>query len=222
MSSLPATTSSKRPRCAGSGPGSRSRPAGRDYSSACTAISPGSPAPGPAFLSAFFGHRLTDVEAPDYSHAIRWRNTSRTQRFFSEQLVGEIAAARKTEDREVDYPGAFGFMGPSGAEPVPGGGHLPPFVLLSSQGDRMMMAHSVEGRFPFLDHRVVEFCNRLPARFKLRGLQDKYLLRKLSQEWLPRRRCPTSPSGPIGRPFIGAFLAAPHLTMSGNCSSRAR
>jgi asparagine synthase (glutamine-hydrolysing) len=49
----------------------------------------------------------------------------------------------------------------------------------------MMMAHSVEGRFPFLDHRVIEFCNRLPSRFKLRVLKDKYLLRKLAQEWLP-------------------------------------
>ena len=49
----------------------------------------------------------------------------------------------------------------------------------------MMMAHSVEGRFPFLDHRVIEFCNTLPARFKLRGLEDKYLLRTVAREWLP-------------------------------------
>ena len=50
--------------------------------------------------------------------------------------------------------------------------------LLSSQGDRMMAANSVEGRFPFLDHRVVEFCNRLLPRFKLRGLQEKLVLRR--------------------------------------------
>ena len=83
---------------------------------------------GPGFLSAFFGHRLTDVEAPDYSHAIRWRNTSRTQRFFSEHLIGEIAAAREAESREVDYPGAFDSWGPLERSQYPGGDHLPPLV----------------------------------------------------------------------------------------------
>ena len=52
---------------------------------------------------------------------------------------------------------------------------------LCSQGDRMLMAHSVEGRFPFLDHRVVEFANSLPPRLKLRGLTEKYILRKAYQ-----------------------------------------
>jgi asparagine synthase (glutamine-hydrolysing) len=49
----------------------------------------------------------------------------------------------------------------------------------------MGMAHSVEGRFPFLDHRVIEFCTRLPSRLKLRALKEKYLLRELAREWLP-------------------------------------
>lgn len=58
--------------------------------------------------------------------------------------------------------------------------------LLSSQGDRVAMAHSVEGRFPFLDHRVVEFCNELPPRFKLRGLDEKHLLKRAVRDLLPR------------------------------------
>ena len=57
--------------------------------------------------------------------------------------------------------------------------------LLSSQGDRPGMAHSVEGRFPFLDHRLVEFANRLPADVKLRGLNEKYLLRRFASNLLP-------------------------------------
>ena len=57
--------------------------------------------------------------------------------------------------------------------------------LLSSQGDRMAMANSVEGRYPFLDYRVVEFCNRLPDHIKLMGLTEKYLLRKLGKKLLP-------------------------------------
>jgi asparagine synthase (glutamine-hydrolysing) len=165
---------------------------------------------GSEFRAAFFRHRLTDVDAPDYSHAIRWRNTSRTQRFFSEQLAGEIAAARESEGQELEYPSAFDSWGPlSRSQYLEATTFLSPY-LLSSQGDRMMMAHSVEGRFPFLDHRVVEFCNRLPARFKLRALRDKYLLRKLSREWLPGEiaQRPKRPyRAPIHRCFSG--VAAP-------------
>ena len=50
--------------------------------------------------------------------------------------------------------------------------------LLSSQGDRVAMANSIEGRFPYLDHRVIEFANRLPPSFKIRGMTEKYLLRR--------------------------------------------
>ena len=50
--------------------------------------------------------------------------------------------------------------------------------LLSSQGDRMSMAHSVEGRYPFLDHRVVDMLFKVDDNFKLRGLNQKYLLKK--------------------------------------------
>ena len=57
--------------------------------------------------------------------------------------------------------------------------------LLSSQGDRVAMAHSVEGRYPFLDYRVVEFCNRLPPGLKLRGLMEKWLLRRVASSHLP-------------------------------------
>jgi asparagine synthase (glutamine-hydrolysing) len=142
---------------------------------------------GSGFLSAFFGYRLTDVEAPDYSHAIRWRNTARTQRFFSEPLMAEIAEARRTEHDGIEYPGAFSSWGPLERSQYLEAAIFLPSYLLSSQGDRMMMAHSVEGRFPFLDHRVVEFCNHLPARLKLRALRDKYLLRKLAREWLPEQ-----------------------------------
>jgi asparagine synthase (glutamine-hydrolysing) len=57
--------------------------------------------------------------------------------------------------------------------------------LLSSQGDRMAMANSVEARFPFLDHRLIEFANRLPPRYKLMGLTEKYLLKRAMAGWIP-------------------------------------
>jgi asparagine synthase (glutamine-hydrolysing) len=47
------------------------------------------------------------------------------------------------------------------------------------------MAHAVEGRFPFLDHRVVEFASRIPPRQKIRGLREKHILRAAMGDMLP-------------------------------------
>jgi asparagine synthase (glutamine-hydrolysing) len=57
--------------------------------------------------------------------------------------------------------------------------------LLSSQGDRVSMAASVEGRYPFLDHRVLAFAASLPARMKLRGLAEKRILKRAWAQDLP-------------------------------------
>jgi asparagine synthase (glutamine-hydrolysing) len=57
--------------------------------------------------------------------------------------------------------------------------------LLSSQGDRMAMAQSIEARFPFLDHRVIDFANQLPPAYKLRGLAEKHILRMAMKSELP-------------------------------------
>ena len=57
--------------------------------------------------------------------------------------------------------------------------------LLSSQGDRVAMANSVEGRYPFLDHRLLEFCASLPDKFKLNGMDEKYLLKQLMKGKIP-------------------------------------
>jgi len=59
-------------------------------------------------------------------------------------------------------------------------------MLLAAKGDRSLRNGSTEGRFPFLDERVVEFCSQLPPSFKLRRLQDKWILRQLAGRALPR------------------------------------
>ena len=70
----------------------------------------------------------------------------------------------------------------------------------------MLMGNSVEGRFPFLDFRVAEFAARLPDEMKLRGLQEKYLLRKAVAPFRPadiaaRRKRPYR--APIVASFVG-------------------
>lgn len=57
--------------------------------------------------------------------------------------------------------------------------------LLSTQGDRMLMWNAVEGRFPFLDHHVIEYANSLHPSLKMRVLQEKYLLKKAMANKLP-------------------------------------
>lgn len=60
---------------------------------------------------------------------------------------------------------------------------LPDDLLVKA--DRMSMAHSLELRVPFLDHRVVEFAYRLPSSLKLKGDQNKYILKKVAEPLLP-------------------------------------
>ena len=59
-------------------------------------------------------------------------------------------------------------------------GFLPTYIL-NLLGDRMEMAHSIEGRVPFLDHHVVECVCRAPVSMKIRGLTEKYLLREAAK-----------------------------------------
>src|SRR5712675_913629 len=69
----------------------------------------------------------------------------------------------------------------------------------------MGMAHSIEGRFPFLDVRLVEFCNSLEPRMKLRCLREKHLLKTAAEPWLPDiiRQRPKRPyRAPVHRSFF--------------------
>ncbi len=60
-----------------------------------------------------------------------------------------------------------------------------PSYNLSFLGDRVEMAHSIEGRVPFLDHKLVEFAFSLPVSLKLRNGSEKYVLRRAIAERLP-------------------------------------
>jgi asparagine synthase (glutamine-hydrolysing) len=61
---------------------------------------------------------------------------------------------------------------------------LPDDIL--TKVDRISMAHAVEVRPPFLDHRIVEFAASLPAWFKIRGSRQKFLLKALMNDKLPQ------------------------------------
>jgi asparagine synthase (glutamine-hydrolysing) len=68
------------------------------------------------------------------------------------------------------------------------------------------MANSIEGRYPFLDYRVIEFCASLPPRLKLNGIDEKFLLKRLMKNRLPEsivRR----PKQPYRAPISSVFLS---------------
>jgi len=58
--------------------------------------------------------------------------------------------------------------------------------LISDHGDRMALANSVEGRYPFLDIDLVEFSTRLPPDLKLHNYIEKYILKRVAEDLLPR------------------------------------
>ena len=77
---------------------------------------------------------------------------------------------------------------------------------LLARGDKMTMAASLEGRVPFLDHKLVEFASSLPPGLKVRGFEGKYLLKKVAEKWLPRDLVYRKKEGfpmPLGNWFRG-------------------
>ena len=138
-------------------------------------------------LKMFFGYKLSETESPIYSHLLRWNNTSRINNYLSPEYreainnynpVEQIEKQLESKLKGYDYLTKAQFI------------ELNLFMsgyLLSSQGDRMGMANSIEGRYPFLDHRVIEFCMKLHPDLKLNGLNEKYLLKKMMKGRLPEQ-----------------------------------
>jgi asparagine synthase (glutamine-hydrolysing) len=132
-----------------------------------------------AFLVGFFKRGLMETSSPYYSHLTRWTNTARTWRFLSDHNGNtEVSPNMPLPEGFSSWPVL------SQAQYLEITTFLSPY-LLSSQGDRMAMAHSVEGRYPFLDYRVMEFCNRLPSEMKMPVLIEKWLLKQLGKKYLP-------------------------------------
>jgi asparagine synthase (glutamine-hydrolysing) len=137
----------------------------------------------PAYLRAFFHARPDDLASPFFSHLPRWELTARTKLFYSDDAKATLGAYDGRA--EIDLPEGYAGWDPfCQAQYLETSGLLPGYIL-SSQGDRMQMANSVEGRCPFLDYRVAEFAGRLPPDLKMKVLNEKYILKKAAADLLP-------------------------------------
>jgi len=136
------------------------------------------------YVKRFFSIGLDDPDSALFSHRPRWETTSMAKMFFSRRLAEELSESA-TEALEASLPEGVGLWHPFNRSQYLEAKSLLPGYLLSSQGDRMLMANGVEGRFPFLDHRLIEFANGLDPRLKMKVLNEKHLLKKAMDGRLP-------------------------------------
>lgn len=159
------------------------------------------------YLQAFFRGGLENPNDPFFSHMPRWGMTAGLKSFFSDDMRDTLKGYNAIEEMRSTLPAGYKkWHWLSQAQYLETSQLLPGYIL-SSQGDRVSMAHAVEGRYPFLDHRVVEFAGRIPPRMKLRGLDEKHILRKAMGRHLPpriadRRKQPYR--APDSQSFFGA------------------
>jgi asparagine synthase (glutamine-hydrolysing) len=159
-------------------------------------------------LKFFYGYQLQDTDSPFYSHILRWRNTSSIHNFFSKEIKSVLhdynPYAEVTKMLPIDFD-RYSRLGKSQwLESV----IFMSSYLLSSQGDRVSMANSVEGRYPFLDYRVIEFAAKLPPDYKIHGLNEKFILKKMMNERLPESVL-KRPKQAYRAPISSSFLSSP-------------
>lgn len=164
-----------------------------------------SPMAARGMTHGFFGRDLDRAGEPGFSHFPRWQAASALKRLFSQQTKDALRGADAVGRLLSTLPKAF-----AGWDALSQAQYLEVRTLLSgyilcSQGDRMLMAHSVEGRFPFLDPGVVDFCNALPPRYKLRVLDEKHVLKRAARGLVPEEIL-SRPKQPYRAPDAACFV----------------
>ncbi len=160
----------------------------------------------PNILKMFFGYKLEDTGNPLYSHLLRWNNSNHIKKHFSDGIKASVNGYDPLEDLSGKLPQDFDTWSTLAKAQWLETTVFMSGYLLSSQGDRMAMANSVEGRYPFLDYRVIEFCSSLPDSLKLNGTNEKYLLKKLMTGRIPDSIV-KRPKQPYRAPISSVFLA---------------
>ncbi|MDP9244753.1 MAG: asparagine synthase (glutamine-hydrolyzing) [Chloroflexota bacterium] len=158
---------------------------------------------GPGWRQAF-----TDAGSssdPLFSHQTRAAATAAVKAFYRTDIAADLATD-SLERLRAELPEGFGRWSPLERTAYLEIRTLLEPYLLAAQGDRVAMAHGVEGRYPFLDHRVFEHSVALPAERKLDFPEDKVALRRLAATVLPPRIA-QRPKQPYRAPEVAAFFA---------------
>jgi len=145
-----------------------------------------SPVSQQAMARQFFGRNIAAHRTPGFAHDTRWHTTGALKRLLSKDMqaaaAGRDVIGELLEGLHADFTQWSHLAQDQHLEIRT----LLSGYLLSSQGDRMLMAHSVEGRFPFLDKDVVALADSLPASYKLRVLDEKHVVKRAAEDIVPR------------------------------------
>jgi len=159
-------------------------------------------------LQQFYAVSAAQLEDPFFSHRIRWKNTGKNRLFFSEQLVQSLAGYDLDAALLRHLPDGFCQRDPLAQAQFLEIDLFLSNYLLSSQGDRVAMGHSLELRVPFLDYRVIDFAMKLPPSWKIRGLDEKHILKKAYRDLVPARIL-SRPKQPYRAPIRAVFFSEP-------------
>jgi asparagine synthase (glutamine-hydrolysing) len=153
-----------------------------------------------------FFTRDPDPEAPLFSHLPRFRAASALMRLFAPALRARLFGVDPMAELTASLPAGFASFGPLARAQYLEMRTLLSGYLLSAQGDRASLAHSVEGRFPFLDSGVVAVAARMPESHKLHVLDEKYVLKRIAASLVPREII-ARPKQPYRAPDAASFFA---------------
>lgn len=136
-------------------------------------------------LREFLSRGPKDPRDAFFSHAVRWSNTARIKPFFSKDLQTALSGYSAMDELARRLPPGF-----EDRDTLAKAMYLEDKLflsgyLLTSQGDRMAMAHAVEIRPPYLDFRIIDLMARVPPQWKISGLDEKHLLKRVFKDVLP-------------------------------------
>jgi asparagine synthase (glutamine-hydrolysing) len=166
---------------------------------------PNSPVRGRALSGRFFAQGAESAGRIGYSHLPRWAVARRAWQFFAGDVRELLGDGEPIDEIAATLPSGIERWPALGGDQYVEAHTLMTGYLLASQGDRVAMAHSVEGRFPFLDHRLIEFACRLPPQLKLFGIHEKHVLKRAVRDLLPPRIV-RRPKQPYRAPDIQSFV----------------
>lgn len=162
-------------------------------------------------MKMFYEEFIGDISNELASGNIRVNNNKILQNYFDKSLNIKFDFANVLNEYGRDFPGNFKNFTSLQKNQFLEMRSLLAGYLLSSQGDRMSMSHSVEGRYPFLDHRVIDFLFTINEDHKLHGFNQKYLLKQSFKKDIPQSII-NRPKRPYMSPDLRSFIRNGKLT----------
>ncbi len=144
-----------------------------------------SPVRQQAMARQFFGRNLEQWQEPGFAHGTRWQTTSALKRLFSSEMRSSLEGVDAAKELTSVLPEEFADWSHLAQDQYFEFRTLLTGYILASQGDRMLMSHSIEGRFPFLDPNVMALAASLPPSYKLRVLDEKHVVKRASEGVVP-------------------------------------